>query len=250
MKYILAALCCALAMSAHGQSIVRIARAGLLRTPRPVIRRTITVPIAHFDYARQAVQYQRYTHKELHEHMGTHLQLTTERAIARHELRSPSQIIGPYNYVRAHSTVAKMEGTIHPSFVEDWKHLNDVQGYRGAHHLVNKYALEMIYKEQKRLGIKQGKLHEMQSNAPTIYHPLHGDPTAQEVFHDADKQVHDYFNFGMKVVVLGKLADIDLLNTQHGFPNLPQTYIEAVLAEAQLWSIHNGLVWERDFNPF
>ena len=98
---------------------------------------------------------------------------------------------------------------------------------------------------------KEGKkfnLEEAQRNAPAIFHPLHGDPRFQEIFHDPLEQYETYIKFGMKAVILNKLAQINKLNAIEGFPELPIEYMDGLLKETELWTKYNGLIWERSTN--
>ena len=175
---------------------------------------------------------------------SSRVEVTINRKLAEHSLKSPKQIYGPYNYVRTFSRVSKQESLIEPSYLLEWRGIQESQGYNGAHHLVNKYTIKLIHDQMKAQGIKFN-LSECQNNAPAIFHPLHGDPKYQYIFHNPLEQYELYFQYGMKSIIIRKLYEINQLNIERGLPELPQEYIDGLLKETELWTRYHGLMWER-----
>ena len=83
----------------------------------------------------------------------------------------------------------------------------------------------------------------METNAPSIFHPMHGNPKFAEVFHNIDQQYHDYQMFGMKVTIMSLLERIDEINISLGAQPMPEWYLDGILKEAELWSRYYGLDW-------
>ena len=115
--------------------------------------------------------------------------------------------------------------------------------YNGAHHLISKSTIKLIYLDLKAQG-KEVSLNEMENNAPSIYHPLHGDQDYRNVFHNTEAQYYDYKRFGMKVTVASLLERIDELNVALGLGPYPLEYLDGVLKEAELWCKYWNIKWE------
>lgn len=174
---------------------------------------------------------------------SSRVEVTINRRLAEHSLRSPRNIYGPYKYVRTFSRISKQENLIAEPHIEEWKGIQEAQGYNGAHHLVNKYTIKLIHDQMKSNGIKLN-LTECQNDAPAIFHPLHGNPLFKEIFHNPEKQLAEYNEFGMKVVVTNLLNEIDQASVEMGLPSLPEMYKESVLTETKLWCKMYGLRFE------
>lgn len=230
----------------YSQNIIKVGKS--LRTLKTTnIQRIIEVNTAR---SFQAIDVARY--QALNAHMSwyfkntdTQVQIYLERKLLTQTLKSPRTIYGPYNYVRTFSKISKDEDLTSKKYLQDWKHINDVTGYNGAHHIVNKYTLKLIWEKQKQSGIKTN-LDDMQKNAPAIFHPYHGDPRFKDIFHNPEQQLHDYEVFGMKIVIISLLAQIDAVGIEMGLSKMPEDYLMGILKEAELWSKTYNLVWQRD----
>lgn len=176
---------------------------------------------------------------------SSRIEVSIQRQLAQNTLKSPTTIFGPYNYVRTFSKISKDESLTTNRHLQDWKKIDSATGYNGAHHLVNKYTLKLIWMEQRSNGIKTN-LNEMQKNAPAIFHPMHGNPKFQSIFHNPAHQLYDYNLYGMKVVIISLLEQIDRVNVEVGLPKMNEQYILGILKEAELWCKTYDLVWERD----
>ena len=233
----------------YSQNIVSIGRSlRHFRTPIKVTRQ-IKVPIANthnaLEVARlQSIQRQtRYTFTNT----STLSVITLERQLAKHTLKHPVTIIGPYNYVRVFSGLSKEAELVDPKFAEEWKYIQKAQDYNGAHHIINKYTLKLIWQEQRAKGIKTN-LSDMQKNAPAIFHPLHGNPAYKEIFHNPETQLEIYKEYGMKMVLIEQLRRIDEVNIANGFPTFPETYVQLLIKETEMWSRTYHLIWERNIH--
>lgn len=245
MKKVVLILLTLISTNIYSQSIVGIARN--VRFKPVVIRRTIRVPIARTHEAiyvgrahQRLFRNTRYTFTNT----SSLTLIKIERELSRHTLESPQQLFGSYNHLRAHSKVSKNRALIMKKYEEEWKRINDAQGYNGIHHIINKYSIKLIHDQAKREG-RKFNLDEAQKNAPAIYHPLHGDPKYQHIFHNPVEQYEIYMQFGMKSVILNKLREINELNIEKGFPELPEEYIDGLVKETELWTRYHGLMWER-----
>lgn len=230
---------------AYSQNIISIGRS--LRNLRYTnITRTIHLDIPRGMTAIEVARYQSINpHTQWHfTNTSTEIDVHIQRTLAAQTLKAPETIYGPYNYVRTFSKISKQEDLISKRHLNAWKHINHVTGYNGAHHLINKYTLKIIWEQQRYNGIKIN-LADMQKNAPAIFHPLHGNPEYKEVFHNPIQQLHDYETYGMKVTILSLLKEIDRVGISIGLPKMPEQYILGVLKETELWCKNYNLVWER-----
>lgn len=106
----------------------------------------------------------------------------------------------------------------------------------------------MIYKDMVRAGTinpAEVSLKTIQQNAPSIFHPYHGDGKYANVFHDAETQYVLYNAHGMKAVIDYQLNAINSLNESVWLPAVPQWYIDGLQAETKFWCTHFGLIYER-----
>lgn len=167
-----------------------------------------------------------------------------ERVIASNSLKNPARVYGPYKYLKAYSKASNNPLLVNEKYIDNWKHINTTGYYNGAHHLINKSTIKLIYLDLKAQG-KDVRLEEMQANAPAIFHPLHGDKDYLEVFHDSEQQYYDYKRFGMKVTVISLLERIDQVSMKLGLSPMPIEYLESVLKEAELWCKYWEINWEK-----
>lgn len=230
----------------YSQNIIKISRS--LRNLRYTnITRTIHTNIPRGFVALDIAKYQALNaHTNWNfTNTSTSIDVIITRKLAAQTLKSPRTIYGPYNYVRTFSKISKDESLTTGRHLEDWRHINNSQGYNGAHHLINKYTLKIIWENQRKNGIKTN-LDDMQKNAPAIFHPLHGDKRFQYIFHNPVAQIDDYNMYGMKMVILDLLNQIDEAGISIGLPRMNEDYILGILKEAELWCKTYQLVWEKD----
>lgn len=242
MKKLLVVLTiCALPISAYSQNAVRLLRS--LRNLKPTaVCRTINVPISR---SFEALDIARFQTPRTYDFTNTscRVKITMERRLLEASITTPEAIYGPYTYVRAFSTAAKTEELVSPRYLAKWKKINEVTGYNGVHHLISKSTIKRIHADLKQHG-KKVSLSDMESNAPSIFHPFHGSPEYVNIFHNIDQQYYDYKTFGMKVTIMSLLERIDEINIERGLPPMPEQYLLGVLKEAELWTRYYGLIWE------
>ena len=175
---------------------------------------------------------------------GTRVNVEIERVISSNSLKNPARVYGPYKYLKSFSKASNNPLLVNEKYIDNWKHINTTGYYNGAHHLINKSTIKLIYLDLKAEG-KDVRLEEMQANAPAIFHPLHGDKDYLEVFHDSEQQYYDYKRFGMKVTVISSLERIDQVSMKLGLSPMPKDYLEGVLKEAELWCKYWEINWEK-----
>ena len=91
----------------------------------------------------------------------------------------PEEVPGGYNYLRTVSKEMRCEGV--------WKKVVDSDSYNGAHHIINKSVLEVIYKDLEIRARQAGNMidftfDEFQSNAPAVFHPFHNSSKYKHIF--------------------------------------------------------------------
>lgn len=245
MKRLVLVLILVLPLQLHSQNVVRIATS--LRNLRPSnLHRIIEVPFYRLDVISVAEQ-QALNRRIKWQLLNTdkELQVTITRQLTENSLKSTQEIYGPYNYVRTFSKLAKTEQLVDKRYKQNWKHINDVTSYNGAHHIINKYTLKLIYNEMKEKG-KKVNLKDMQNNAPAIFHPLHGNPAYKDIFHNPEKQLEDYNKYGMKTAILMILYEINIAAIENNIPPMPFEQIQGILIETEFWCRTYGLVWDRE----
>ena len=216
-----------LPLNVYSQSVVRIL-GNLSKASRASISRTITVPRASRITALEVLQSRHYS-----THTSKHFSVIEYNVNLKiHSLKTPNTIYGPYNYMRAIFKVSKQPKFVDPNYIHQWNRIQESQGYNGVHHLVTKNAIKDICAE---LNCTSTKLKEVQSNAPCIFHPLHGNPNLTDIFHNSQEQFMLYQEKGMKAVVLLQLDKLNELNRAMGLKDYPDWYREGILKETKLW---------------
>lgn len=223
------------------QNAVTLLRPRNLSTSAIIVRK-INVPMI---LGAQAVRVARLDKNNFYEISIDKFRVNVEiqREITFKSLRNPIGVYGPYKYLKTVSKASQNPLLVNDKYIDNWKHIHTLGYYQGAHHLINKSTIKMIYKDLKEQGYDV-HLNEMEANAPAIFHPLHGDQDFREVFHNSEQQYYDYKLFGMKVVVISLLERIDEIGMAHGLKPYSQEYLEGVLKEAQLWCIYYNIKWE------
>ena len=243
MKKLIGIVCALLIpMGISAQNAVMLLRS--LRNLKPTtICRTINVPISR---SFEALAIARFQAPNAYNFTNTNcrVKVSMERQLLAHSITTPEAIYGPYKYVRAFSTAAKTEELVSPKYLARWKRINESTHYNGVHHLISRSTIKRLHADLKQSG-KKVSLADMESNAPSIFHPFHGSPEYQDVFHNIDQQYFDYKRFGMKVTIISLLERIDEINVQVGAPTMTEEYLNGVLKEAELWTRFYGLTWER-----
>ena len=230
MKNIFCILFLLLTTNIYSQNVIQLIR----NLNTPVICRTIRTNIQLNDIALRAIENQKlnYTFQT-----NCYVELQLKKLITIKYLKNPMTIYGPYNYMRKISSIANFDYNL-----EQWRNINNTTGYNGVHHLIMKSTIKMIYQDLKKTNPRVS-LIELENNCPSIFHPMHGNPRFKHIFHNPEQQYEQYKKFGMKITILSRLNEIDLVNQLIGQPHLSKEYIEGILKEAELWSKHNGLKW-------
>jgi hypothetical protein len=226
--------------SLFSQNAIAIVRA-LRSAPRAMICRRITTPISHFPKAVNTALL--YDNSYLL--TNTAKNCTVEVRIPVYQLKSPTKIYGPYNMLRAVSSLSREQGNVAKRYEHVWKHINQTQGFNGAHHIINKSAIKLIHEDSKsKTGSYQFSLKEAQNNAPAIFHPLHGNPEYTRIFHNGFSQYQWYLEGGMENTLKKQLNLIQQLNIELGLPQFSDEMIEGIMTEGELWSTFHGLRWK------
>lgn len=247
--------------SAFGQNAFSVVKkASTLRTAfRPiVISREIVAPSSQLPLAIRActsrvpcdLSKPKKFFVQLNSATVSRVVLQTHFAIPR--LNRPENVYGGYNYLR---TMTKLSynptDNIEDIYQSAWRKINHVQGYNGAHHIVNKSTLEQIYLDMKTKARSRGEtlginLSEMQNNAPAVFHRLHGHPEFTPVFHNKERQLQIYYTSGIKAVIDDFFEQVNLIAWESDglIPRVPQKVMEGTYMEAELWCKTFNLRWK------
>lgn len=209
----------------------------LRRLSKVAVERTIYVPkVDYLPAVAIASHYEPYKVVNY----GSIAQIEYNITFQINSLKLPDTIYGPYNYMRAISKVSKQTKFIHPDYMSIWSKLNNSVGYNGVHHLINKSTIKQICSDY---ACSSAILTEMQKNAPSIFHPFHGNPHFTTIFHNSEEQYENYVRFGMKRTAEIQLDKINELNKAMGKPKLTEEYIEGILNEVKIWCSIYGLTY-------
>lgn len=153
----------------------------------------------------------------------------------------PEEVAGGYNYLKVVSRELRCEN--------GWENIASSSEYNGAHHIINKSVLELIYINAKLRARQYGgtisyTLEELQSNAPAVFHPYHNHPSYRKVFHNMDRQLKLYYSQGVSGIIEDFFSQINEINEQEGLPLYDEEFIRTTLLEAALWAKNYGLFWK------
>lgn len=240
MKKILIILCCFIATNCYAQNVVKLVRT--LRWKPIALERTINTSISE-SFAAIDIAKRQAPNNWYFDNNGDRIQVVLQKKLLEGSIKSPTTLYGPYIYLKQLPRLINDEKLFDEKFKSSWNKINKTQGYNGVHHLISKSTIKLIHIDLKSQG-KKVSLSDMENNAPSIFHPLHGHPDCQKIFHNTEQQFFDYKRFGMKVTIISLLERIDKLNVSLGAQPYPEWYLEGVLKEAELWCKHYGIVWE------
>lgn len=170
-------------------------------------------------------------------------------AIAR--LSRPEKAYGGYNYLRTLTKLSYKPKNVDPHYQAAWRDINNSLTYNGAHHIVNKRTLEEIYLMEQEKARQKGEpylinLGEMQNNAPAVFHRLHGNPHFRHIFHNQERQLFLYQQYGVKGIIEDFFFQLEQISKESSYaiPAVPPSVIENTYLEAELWCKTFNLRWE------
>ena len=153
----------------------------------------------------------------------------------------PEEVAGGYNYLRL------MNREMHSE--EGWEYVACSNLYNGAHHIINKSALEIIYfdikKHQAGTNGLDFNLTELQANAPAVFHVYHNSTRYRHFFHDRERQIRIYYKKGVSGVLDDFFKQVEKINEKEGLPSYSEEFKKTTFLEAELWARHYGLLWKR-----
>lgn len=232
--------------NSYAQNAVTLFRGILNARSTATICRTTTVHLGRYWAAEAALRSHQYDHFYF-TNTDCKVKLAIEQQILAESIKSPMTIYGPYVYVRAVGKAAKNEKLVNKKYLGAWKYINQSYGYNGVHHIVTKLVIERIYLDLKQQGRKVS-LSDMQNNAPSMYHPFHGRPEYEHIFHNVDEQYQIYKEHGMRALMVHQLELINDINIRIGLRPMTDQYIDGMLKETKLWCEVYGLIYD-DWHP-
>lgn len=221
-----------------------------------VISRSLQAPASQLALANSALKLRspkpftpiRFKQKIAGERVSQ-IRINTEFLVPR--LGNPGNIYGGYNYLKTIAKLSRSPNTVEPAYARMWRLINDNAAYKGAHHIVNKSTLRIIYEDMAARAEMAGKpfsvnLTEMQNNAPGIFHILHGHPSYQRIFHNAERQTDIYYEYGMKAVIEDFFEQINRISAASlgSIPGIPPSVMSGTYIEAELWCKTFHLRWD------
>ncbi len=165
------------------------------------------------------------------------LQTTINQPICK-----PEEVAGGYNYLRLANREMHNE--------DGWEDVACSSLYNGAHHIINKSVLEVIFTDLRFRARAHGEvlpfnLADVQSNAPAVFHIYHNHPKYRHFFHDRDRQLRLYYSKGVFGILDDFLKRVNEVNKAAGLPPYSEDFKKTTLLEAELWAKHYGLKWRR-----
>lgn len=222
-----------LPVGGFSQNVYRVVKA--TRSAILINRTTVTAPELA-DWARWAMM-------DKSNHILTSKvkkQIALESMI-KQDICFPVDVSGGYNYLKLVSR--EMKGC------DGWENISKTRGYNGAHHIINKSVIDVIYADIKGSAKLRGEeipfdVTEVKNNAPAIFHPYHNRQGYESYFHNFGEQIKLYYAFGVRGIIEDFFIRINELNKAEGLPEYPEEFINATLKEAALWAKHYGLKWD------
>lgn len=230
----------------HSQNAVQLlqgaskaASAAGAKTSTKIVFRTVTLPAGGYMVGKQALLSHHpanFSSRDLYQS----IQLATQKSITAKSIASPMDVYGPFCYLRKISEAAQDPKLVDPEFFHLWKHINQSGYFNGAHHIVNKSAIKLIHDDMKRAGANPD-LESMQRDAPAIFHPMHGNPNYNDLFHNAQEQYRIYKQSGIKAVMEHQIKLINQINRRIGLDEISESMYDGLMHEAELWCEIYGL---------
>lgn len=155
----------------------------------------------------------------------------------------PEKLYGPYNLLKLISRNSRTNKLISKEHISIWKQINNSQTYNGAHHVFNKSTISLIYDIEK-LSKNGFLLHEIQNNAPAVFHSLHGNPVYKNIFHDREKQFKLYQKGGVKLVLDDFFKNVHVISKEENVRFFSKEVIGNTYLEARLWCETFNLKWQ------
>lgn len=251
-RLLLLAILCLFSCSVFGQNAFRILQKArnAQRVNAAVVERTLYAPRNLVPLAREAT-WMRYPKRNLNPQRISKDQVAFVSKISVPRLSNPNKLYGGYNYLRLIAKIAKDPNAVEPAYARMWSHIHRAGSYQGAHHIVNKSTLKVIFDDMKAKARRAGRpfqinLEEMQHNAPGIFHPLHGHKDYQYIFHNSQRQLQIYYDAGIKAVLDDFFENLHQISEKSdgAIANVPDFVIEGTYIEAELWCKTFHLRWE------
>lgn len=155
----------------------------------------------------------------------------------------PEKLYGPYNLLKLISRNSRTNKLISKEHIDIWRQINNSQTYNGAHHIFNKSTISLIYNVEK-LSKNGFLLHEIQNNAPAVFHSLHGNPTYKDIFHGKEKQFELYQKGGVKLVLDDFFKNVHIISKKENVRFFSKEVIRNTYSEARLWCETFNLRWK------
>lgn len=244
MRHIILGLLLLFPLSVFSQSAYNVVRAAKNSFKPSIICRSITTQASNVGLAKAVVQNSRLLTNPSYIYLNRKVCIPEVRItyqFATAPLTYPERLYGGYNYLKIISRLSRNK-LIDKNFLHIWKNINRTQTYNGVHHIVNKSTLQEIHLRANLKG--KVRLDEMQNNAPAVFHSLHGNPLYKDIFHNRDKQVELYFNYGMKAVIDDFFHNVRIVSRKEGVRFFSKEVIENTYKEAHLWCNTFNCKWE------
>ena len=237
-KFILLFGCLIAGVSTYSQNAVMLLK-GISESAPKTLCRAVNVPAAGYSIANQALLSHR-PDKLSYVNVCFAVQLSAEKDLIAKSIASPTTLYGPYIYLRRIEDAGRDSELVNPAYATVWKHIHQTGYYNGAHHIINKSVIKRIHSGIKQNGEKLC-LDCMQRDAPAIFHPMHGNPTYNNVFHNHEEQYEIYRASGVKALMQHQIKKINKLNRDIGLPEIEGEMYDGLMKEAELWCAIYGL---------
>lgn len=244
MRHIILGLLLLLPLDIFSQSAFNIVKASKNSFKPSIVCRSITTQVANVSLAKEILRTQQIITNPSYTYLNRKVCVPEVRVTYQFltpQLTYPERLYGGYNYLKLISRMSRNK-LIDKNFLHIWKNINRTQTYNGVHHIVNKSTLQEIHLRANLKG--KVRLDEMQNNAPAVFHSLHGNPLYKDIFHNRDRQVETYFNYGMKVVIDDFFNEVSIASRKEGVRFFSKEVIENTYKEAHLWCNTFNCKWE------
>lgn len=246
MKLIPLILFLLLSTSSFSQSVFNIVKAARNATRPNVICRTITIRTSGLSIANRVIGSSILSSPIRYKPINSRLcipKTTITYDFKIPIITYPEKLYGPYNLLKLISRNSRTNKLISKEYISIWKQINNSQTYNGAHHVFNKSTISLIYNIEK-LSKNGFLLHEIQNNAPALFHSLHGNPIYKDIFHDRKKQFELYQKGGVKLVLDDFFKNVHIISKEENVRFFSKEVIRNTYLEARLWCETFNLKWE------
>ena len=239
-KYILLFILCFLYINTFSQSVYKVIQGYNLIKPSAKIQETITVSQSLLNVTLQRAYFQTQ-YRESTNIKISYLENVSRNAVVKVDIEQfkcePTELYGSYNYLKTCYSLMNLRTL---------KKIRKTSGYNGVHHIINQSTIRVIYEKYIKTNdeLKEiPNLQEILENTPAIFHPLHNNKAYIDTFHNSEKQLIIYEEYGVEGIIMNFFYELIDINKTNHISEIDQEIVTATLMQAYIWAKTYGLKW-------